>query len=250
MSPAGPNVRASPAEAETRRDLAAAYNLIAYYGMDDLIHTHASARLPDAPDLLLINRYGDMFSEITPDSLAVIDHEGNQARGGQAPLNTAGIVIHTAIHKARADAGCVIHTHSDAGVAVSSLEEGLLPLNQTALWFHGQLGYHDYEGIALDRDEQVRLVRDLGSARVLILRNHGLLTVGRTVAEAFSLMFQLERACRIQLAVMASGGSPRLPDEAIRARTAAQYDADPDDAYALEWQALRRLAERINASRS
>lgn len=238
----------SPSEEEARRDLAAAYNLIAHYGMDDLIHTHASARLPDEPDKLLINRYGDLFSEIRADTLAVIDHEGGLARGEQVPLNTAGIVIHTAIHKARPDAGCVIHTHSDAGVAVSSLEEGLLPLNQTALWFYGQTSYHDYEGIALDWDEQERLVRDLGQARALILRNHGLLTVGRTVSEAFSLMYQLEKACRIQLAVMASGGAKRIPDEEVRLKTAAQYDADTDDAYALEWRALLRLVDRINGA--
>ncbi|MDQ3560272.1 MAG: class II aldolase/adducin family protein, partial [Pseudomonadota bacterium] len=124
----------SSSEAQVRRDLATAYNLIAHFRMDDLIHTHASARLPEEPDMLLINRYGDLFEEITPESLAVIDHEGRLARGEQAPLNTAGIVIHTAIHKARPDAACVIHTHTDAGVAVSSLADGLLPLNQTALW--------------------------------------------------------------------------------------------------------------------
>src|SRR3954454_17024705 len=144
----------SSSEAEVRRDLAAAYNLIAYYRMDDLIHTHLSARLPDEPDKLLINRYGDLFEEITPDTLAIIDHEGRLARGEQVPLNTAGIGIHTAVHKARADGGCVIHTHTEAGIAISSLAEGLLPLNQTALWFHGNLAYHDYEGIAFDWEEQ------------------------------------------------------------------------------------------------
>jgi ribulose-5-phosphate 4-epimerase/fuculose-1-phosphate aldolase len=156
--------------------------------------------LPDEPDLLLINRYGDLFEEITPDSLVTIDHEGQLARGAQAALNTAGIVIHTAIHKARPDAACVIHTHTDAGVAVSSLAEGLMPLNQTALWFYNQLAYHDYEGIAFEWSEQERLVQDLGQARAMILRNHGLMTIGRSVGEAFSLMYQLEKACRIQLA--------------------------------------------------
>jgi ribulose-5-phosphate 4-epimerase/fuculose-1-phosphate aldolase len=239
----------SMSEAQVRRDLATAYNLIAHFRMDDLIHTHASARLPDEPELLLINRYGDLFEEITPESLVTIDHEGQLARGVQAPLNTAGIVIHTAIHKARPDAACVIHTHTDAGVAVSSLADGLMPLNQTALWFYNQLAYHDYEGIAFDWSEQERLVRDLGQARAMILRNHGLMTVGRSVGEAFSLMYQLEKACRIQLAVLASGAAITLPDEAVRAKTAAQYNDDPDDASDLEWRALLRLAERVNANR-
>jgi ribulose-5-phosphate 4-epimerase/fuculose-1-phosphate aldolase len=240
----------SSTEAEVRRDLAAAYNLIAHYGMDDLIHTHLSARLPGEPDKLLINRYGDLFEEITSDTLAVIDHEGRLARGEQVPLNTAGIVIHTAVHKARADAACVIHTHTEAGISIASLHEGLLPLNQTALWFHGNLAYHDYEGIAFDWEEQDRLVADLGKSRAMILRNHGLLTVGRTVGEAFSLMYQLEKSCRIQLAVMASGGKMALPSPAVQDRTAAQYEADPDEAADLEWRALLRLADRINGSRS
>lgn len=229
-------------EQAVREDLAAVYRLIARFGMDDLIHTHVSARLPQEPDKLLINRYGDLFREVTPDSLLVIDHDGNQVRGTQAPINTAGIVIHTAIHAARPDAMCVVHTHTVAGVAVSCLEEGLLPLNQTALLFHGRVSYHAFEGIALDRDEQVRLVADLGTNNTMILRNHGLLTVGRTVGEAFGLMYNLEQACKMQLAAMASGARMVIPPESIQARTVGQYDADPDGAAGLEWQALRRLA--------
>jgi ribulose-5-phosphate 4-epimerase/fuculose-1-phosphate aldolase len=233
----------STQEMAMRADLAAAYRLIARFGMDDIIHTHISARLPDAPDLLLINRYGDLFSEVTPESLAVIDHDGRQARGGQVPVNTAGIVIHTAVHSARPDAVCVMHTHTQAGVAVSCMEEGLLPLNQTALLFYGQVGYHEFEGIALDREEQERLVADLGANRAMILRNHGLLTVGRSVGEAFSLMYNLEQACRIQLAALATGRAIRLPSPEVCARTARQYEADPDGAAELEWLALRRLAD-------
>jgi ribulose-5-phosphate 4-epimerase/fuculose-1-phosphate aldolase len=229
-------------ERQAREDLASVYRLIARFGMDDLIHTHASARLPGEPDLLLINRYGDLFREVTPDRLAVIDHEGTLARGEQVPLNTAGIVIHTAIHRARPDAACVVHCHTVAGIAVSCLEDGLLPLNQTALLFHGRVAYHEFEGIALDRDEQKRLVADLGDRRAMILRNHGLLTVGRTIGEAFGLMYNLETACRIQLAALGTGRPIRLPSAAVRARTAAQYDADPDEAAILEWNALRRLA--------
>ncbi len=232
----------SASEQLAREDLAAVYRLIAHFGMDDIIHTHVSARLPDEPDKLLINRYGDLFREVTPDSLAVIDHQGNQVRGQQVPINTAGIVIHTAIHEARPDAACVVHTHTVAGVAVSCMADGLLPLNQTALLFYNQIGYHEFEGIALDRAEQERLVADLGNNRAMILRNHGLLTVGRTIGEAFALMYNLEQSCRIQLAAQASGRPLVLPSAAVQAHTAHQYDADPDGAAELEWQALRRLS--------
>lgn len=232
----------SPEELATREDLAAAYRLIAHFGMDDLIHTHISARLPKEPDKLLINRYGDLFREVAPDTLAVIDHSGNQVRGQQVPINSAGIIIHTAIHTARPDAMCVMHTHTAAGVALSCLEEGLLPLNQTALLFYGNVGYHEFEGIALDPGEQERLVADLGGNQAMILRNHGLLTVGRSVGEAFSLMYNLEMACRMQLAAQATGRPLRLPSREVCERTAAQYAADPDGAAGLEWIALRRLA--------
>lgn len=233
-------------EQQVREDLAAVYRLIAHFGMDDLIHTHASARLPGEPEALLINRYGDLFSEVTPASLLVVDHAGELLRG-EGPVNTAGIVIHTAVHAARPDALCVIHTHSMAGVAVSCLEEGLLPLNQTALLFHRRLAYHEFEGIALDRGEQQRLVADLGDKAAMILRNHGLLTVGRTIGEAFSLMYNLEQACRIQLAAMACGTQLKLPGEDVRDRTAAQYAEDSDGAADLEWNAMRRLAQRACA---
>ncbi len=231
------------AEAAVRADLAAVYRLIAHFGMDDLIHTHASARIPGEPDTLLINRYGDLFREVRPERLAVIDHSGRLVRGEQVPINTAGVVIHTAIHAARPEVACVIHTHTAAGVAVSCLEEGLLPLNQTALLFHGDVGYHDFEGIALDRDEQERLVADLGSYNQLILRNHGLLTVGKTVGEAFARMYNLEQACRIQLAAQATGRPLQMPTAAVMERTVRQYAADPDGAAELEWAALRRLAD-------
>lgn len=231
------------AEAAVRADLAAVYRLIAHFGLDDLIHTHASARIPGEPDTLLINRYGDLFREVRPERLAVIDHSGRLVRGEQVPINTAGVVIHTAVHAARPEVACVIHTHTAAGVAVSCLEEGLLPLNQTALLFHGDVGYHDFEGIALDRDEQERLVADLGSFNQLILRNHGLLTVGKTVGEAFARMYNLEQACRIQLAAQATGRPLRMPTAAVMERTVRQYAADPDGAAELEWAALRRLAD-------
>jgi ribulose-5-phosphate 4-epimerase/fuculose-1-phosphate aldolase len=236
------------AEAAVRKDLAAVYRLIAHFGMDDLIHTHASARIPDEPDHLLINRYGDLFHEVTPDSLLAIDHDGNLVGGVQAPVNTAGVVIHTAIHRARPEVACVIHTHTVAGVAVSCLEEGLLPLNQTALLFYGNIAYHAFEGIALNRDEQARLVADLGACNAMVLRNHGLLTAGRSVGEAFSLMYNLEQSCRIQIAAQSGGRPLRLPAPAVMKRTARQYASDPDGAADLEWAALRRLADSISPS--
>lgn len=228
-------------EEHIRADLAAVYRLLAHFGWDDLIHTHASAPIPNRPGELLINRYGVLFREVAPEDLIAIDLDGALVGDIQAPLNTAGSVIHTAIHRERHDVGCVIHTHSIAGVALSCLDEGLMPLNQIALMFHGKVGYHAFEGIALDRSEQDSLTADLGDNHVLILRNHGLLVVGRTIAEAFSRIYHLERACRIQLDVLAAGRPFTVPDAAVCERTRRQYDADDDDAYALEWQALRRL---------
>ncbi|MCM2477717.1 class II aldolase/adducin family protein [Rhizobium sp. CG5] len=234
--------RFSSEELAIREDLSAAYRLIAHFGMDDIIHTHISARLSKEPDKLLINRYGELFREVAPDSLVVIDHRGNQVRGQQVPINSAGIIIHTAVHAARPDAMCVMHTHTAAGVAVSCLDEGLLPLNQTALLFYENLSYHEFEGIALDPGEQQRLVADLGGNQAMILRNHGLLTIGRSVGEAFSLMYNLEMACRIQLAAQGTGRTLRFPSPEVCERTAKQYAADPDGAAELEWLALRRLA--------
>lgn len=235
-------------EQTTREDLAAVYRLLARFGMDDLIHTHASARLPGEPDKLLINRYGDLFREVRADRLTVIDHHGQQARGEQVPINSAGIVIHTAIHAARPDANCVIHTHTTAGVAVSSLEEGLLPLNQVSLMFYDRVAYHPFEGIALDWDEQERLVADLGDKNILILQNHGLLTVGKTVGEAFSLMYNLEQACRIQVAALSTGRALKLAPKEVCERTVRQFLNDPDGSEELEWTALRRLADMAFAA--
>jgi ribulose-5-phosphate 4-epimerase/fuculose-1-phosphate aldolase len=240
-------VSVTDAEAVVRKDLAAVYRLIAHFGMDDLIHTHASARIADGLGRLLINRYGDLFHEVTPESLVAIDHDGNLAQGAQAPVNTAGVVIHTAIHRARPDIACVIHTHTVAGIAVSCLEDGLLPLNQTALLFYRNIAYHAFEGIALDRDEQARLVADLGTRKAMILRNHGLLTAGCSVGEAFSLMYNLEQSCRIQIAAQSGGRPLRLPAPAVMERTAQQYASDPDGAADLEWSALRRLADGLNS---
>src|SRR5678816_3329608 len=179
----------SEQEWQVRIDLAAAYRLVAHYGWDDLIFTHISARVPGPEHHFLINPYGMMFNEITASSLVKVDLEGNKVLDSPYDINPAGFVIHSAVHEARDDANCVLHVHSVNGVAVSAQEEGLLPLSQHSMFVLASLAYHDYEGVALEDDEKPRLVRDLGRRRFLMLRNHGLLTVGRSVAEAFVAMY-------------------------------------------------------------
>lgn len=246
---AGPD--RSQAEIAVRCDLAAAYRLIALHGLDDSIYTHISARVPDADNQFLINPFGLLFRDVTAGSLVKIDLEGRQLEDSPHDVNPAGFTIHSAIHAARHDAACVLHTHTVAGVAVSTLEEGLLPLNQCSLLFHQRVAYHDFEGIALDLDERERLVADLGAtAKVLILRNHGLLTVGRSVADAVLTMLALEKACRAQIAVLSTGRPVRAIPEAIRQKTLRQLESgdgnrmkgqtDPDQ---RAWHAmLQRLA--------
>src|SRR5437762_10551058 len=193
-------------EWRTRVDLAAAYRLVAHYGWDDLIFTHISSRIPGPEHHFLLNPYGMMFDEVTASSLVKIDLEGNKVVDSPYFINPAGFTIHSAVHAARADALCVMHLHTDYGIAVSAQKNGLLPLSQQAMFALSSLAYHDYEGLALDEKEKPRLVADLGDKRSMILRNHGLLTVGRTVAEAFLGMFLLERACKIQILAQAGGG--------------------------------------------
>lgn len=214
------------AEWEVRRDLAAAYRLIALHGMDDSIYTHISARVPGAQDQFLINPFGVLFRDVTAGSLVKIDLEGRLLEDSPHDVNPAGFTIHSAIHSARHDAACVLHTHTVAGVAVSTLEEGLMPLNQWSLLFHDRVVYHDFEGIALDLEERERLVADLGdTAKVLILRNHGLLTVGRTVSDAVLLMLALEKSCQAQIAILSTGRSVRTIPESIRQKTLRQLES-------------------------
>jgi ribulose-5-phosphate 4-epimerase/fuculose-1-phosphate aldolase len=212
MNTAVQSVRAqvSAEEWAVRVDLAACYRLVAHYGWDDLVFTHLTARVPGPEHHFLINPYGMMFDEITASSLVKIDLEGNKVLPSPYEINPAGFTIHSAIHAAREDAHCVIHLHTDAGVAVSAQRDGLLPISQTALFPLSSLGYHDYEGVALRDDEKPRLVADLGNHSVMILRNHGTLAVGPTVADAFMQMFVLERACRMQILAQ-SGGVPLVP---------------------------------------
>ena len=233
-----------PAEWELRCDLAAAYRLVARFGMDDLIFTHLSVRLPGAGDRFLINPYGFMFDEITASNLVEVDAEGMPAKGAEATVNPAGFVIHSAIHRARADAHCVMHTHTLAGMAVAALEEGLLPLNQMSMEFYGHLARHPYEGIADDLSERERLVADLGSANAMLLANHGLLTLGRTVAEAFYYMYYLEQSCRIQVAAMSTGGRLSLPSPEVCAHAAGQFGRGSPTKGQRPWAALRRRLDR------
>jgi ribulose-5-phosphate 4-epimerase/fuculose-1-phosphate aldolase len=235
-------------ERRLRVDLAAAYRLIARFGMDDLVFTHLSMRLPGPEPRFLLNPYGYMFDEITASSLVVVDLDGNRVGNGDGEINNAGFVIHSAIHGSREDAHCVMHTHTTAGMAVAALECGLLPVNQMSLEFYGRIAYHDYEGIAQDLDERGRLVRDLGDKPAMILRNHGLLTVGRTVAEAFQYMYYLEQACRIQLAAMQSGSPLRLPSEAACENAARQYASFPKPKGTRIWPALLRTLDREDLS--
>ena len=206
----------SPEEWAVRVDLAAAYRLVSLYGWEDLVFTHISMRVPGTEDQFLINPYGVFFDEITASSLVKIDLDGNKVQDSPFPVNAAGFVIHSAIHGARHDAKCVLHTHTLNGVAVSAQREGLLPLSQHSLFVLTSLGYHDFEGPALNDEEKPRLVADLGAASSLILRNHGLLTVGETVPDAFVRMYYLEASCAIQVRAQSGGGDlTHVPKEVI-----------------------------------
>lgn len=244
-APAPPPADHVPTERELREDLAAAYRLVALFGMSDLVFTHLSVRLPGEGHRFLVNPYGLLFEEITASSLVEVDADGEPRQETAWPVNPAGFVIHSAIHRARADAHCVMHTHTLAGMTVAAQEGGLLPLNQMSIEFHDDVAVHGYEGIAADDnlDERDRLVRDLGPRHALILRNHGLLTVGRTVAEAFYLLYYLEQACRIQVAAQSTGVPLAIPPEAVVVRTAAQFNSDGARGW-LPWQALRRKLDR------
>lgn len=195
----------SDEEVQVRQQLAAVYRVFARMGMDDLIYTHLSARVPDAPEHFLINPFGLMYEEVTASNLVKVDLAGNIVEESEYGINDAGFVIHSAVHEGAPGAHCVIHLHTDSGVAVSCQDDGLLPMSQHTQFLYGGIAYHDYEGLAFDDDEKPRLVRDLGAAKFLILRNHGTLTVGETVGEAFFHMYNLDRACRIQIKAQAGG---------------------------------------------
>ncbi len=237
----------SEAEWQARVDLAAAYRLVAHYGWDDLIFTHLSARVPGPEHHFLINPYGMMFEEITASSLVKVNLDGQVVLPSPYFINPAGFIIHSAVHAAREDALCVIHLHTPHGIAVSAQAEGLLPISQQSLFALASIGYHNYEGVALNEAEKARLVADLGSKSNMILRNHGLLTVGRTAAEAFLAMYILDSACRIQILAQ-SGGKPLMTiAQPIMEGVATQMDAATVGQGAqLAWPGLLRKLDRID----
>jgi ribulose-5-phosphate 4-epimerase/fuculose-1-phosphate aldolase len=238
----------SAEEWATRVDLAACYRLVAHFGWDDLIFTHISARVPGTHDFL-INPYGLMFDEVTASNLVRVDLDGKKTLDSPYDINPAGYTIHSAIHAAREDAGCVLHLHTMEGVAVSAQKGGLLPISQQATLVMLSLSYHDYEGLAMNPEEKPRLQADLGDTRHMILRNHGLLTVGRVVSDAFLQMFTLQRACEIQL--LAQGNGAELVDVPQRVLdTVPEYSRQVTRGAgsSLVWPALLRRMDRIDSS--
>ncbi|HEY0419372.1 MAG TPA: class II aldolase/adducin family protein [Acetobacteraceae bacterium] len=242
--------RVSAAEWEARVNLAACYRLVALHGMTDMIANHISVSVLGEPGNFLINAYGMLYEEITASSLYKIDLDGNVILKPDTDygINRAGFVIHSAIHRARHDVACVIHTHTPAGMAVSSLKRGLLPMTQTAMRF-SQAPIHAYESVAVDLDEQARIVADLGDADILLLRNHGLLAVGPSIPEAFSNIYRLELACKAQLMAQASGDEIVLPSPEIVAKTNHLYKPTTRRPFGvLEWPALLRQLDRRDPS--
>ncbi|RWA52526.1 class II aldolase [Cupriavidus sp. UYMSc13B] len=238
--------RVSPEEWRLRLDLAACYRLVALHGWSDLVFTHISARVPGEEHHFLINPYGLMFEEITASNLLKIDAHCNKVLESPYPVNPAGFVIHSAVHQVRTDAQCVLHTHTRCGIAVSAQKAGLLPLSQQATFILGSLAYHDYEGVAMHEAEKPRLQADLGHANHLILRNHGLLTVGRTVADAFLSMYVLEAACQIQIATQAGGELTLVPAEIVRDVAESVRVQTGGLGGAFVWPALLRKLDRID----
>jgi len=239
----------SAEEWQLRCDLAACYRLVALYGWTDLVFTHISAKLPGKDHRFLINPYGLMFDEITASSLIVVDQEGNKLSESPFPVNRAGFVIHSAIHAVREDAGCVLHTHTRAGVGVSAQKNGVLPISQQSTAVLASLAYHDYEGVAIRDDEQPRLQADLGNANYLMLRNHGLLTVGPSVADAFLQMYIFETTCQIQLAAQSGGSELTQVEPHIVAGVAESIRRQTEGmGGAFVWPALLRKLDRVAPS--
>jgi ribulose-5-phosphate 4-epimerase/fuculose-1-phosphate aldolase len=239
----------SPAEWKIRVDLAAAYRLVAHFGWDDLVFTHISARIPGPEHHFLINPYGMLFDEITASSLVKIDLHANVVLDVGHPVNPAGFTIHSAVHEAREDAGCVLHLHTLDGIAVATTKEGLLPLNQTAQLLTSDLCYHDYEGVAFDHGERPRLVKDLGTKSVMILRNHGTLTIGTSVAAAFTRMYFLERACSMQVRTLSLGRPLHDTEPSVLEKNAliGQHAVSAASEF-LVWPALVRRLDKMDPS--
>jgi ribulose-5-phosphate 4-epimerase/fuculose-1-phosphate aldolase len=244
---AGPAVPVSAEEARVRTDLAAAYRLAALERWDDLIYTHISATVPGEPDHFLINPFGFAFDEIRASDLVKINGRGEVVGETVHPVNVTGFALHAAVHAARADAHCVMHLHNTAGIAVSAQADGLLPLSQHAMRFHGRIGYHDYEGLAFTPAEGARLTVSLGQHPAMLLRNHGTLTVGRTVAEAYVLMATLIKACEIQLGAQAGRATVQPPADVAERTSLQLYDNGAVEGE-MEWPSLLRKLDRIDPS--
>ena len=242
--------RVSAAEWQTRIDLAAAYRLVAQYGWDDLVFTHITAKIPGVENQFLINPYGMMFDEITASSLVKIDLAGNKLdEDNLHPVNPAGFVIHSAIHAARLDAKCVLHLHTPNGIAVSAQKGGVLPISQQSIFVLSSLAYHDYEGVALNDDEKPRLVRDLGDKSFFMLRNHGLLTVGETIADAFQAMYIFETTCMIQVRAQAGGSELiSIPQPILDGAKQQAKLVTKGLGGNLAWPGLLRKLDKIDAS--
>ncbi len=238
----------SAEEWQLRVDLAAAYRLVAHYGWSDMVFTHISARIPGPEHHFLINPYGLMFDEITASALVKVDQQCNKLIESPFPVNPAGFVIHSAVHEARDNAGCVLHTHTRAGVAVSAQKAGILPISQQSTFVLGSLAYHDYEGVAFRDEEKPRLQADLGDKNFLVLRNHGLLTVGRTIADAFLAMYTFENTCQIQVSAQAGGELTSVNPLIVSGVAQAMKVQTGGLGGAFVWPALLRMLDRKDPS--
>jgi ribulose-5-phosphate 4-epimerase/fuculose-1-phosphate aldolase len=238
----------SPEEWAIRCDLAACYRLVALYGWSDLVFTHISAKLPGSEHHFLINPYGLMFDEITASSLVKVDKDCNKVIDSPYPVNPAGFVIHSAVHEAREDAGCVLHTHTRAGVAVSAQAAGVLPISQQSTFVLGSLAYHGYQGVAFRPEEKPSLQADLGHANYLMLRNHGLLTVGKTIADAFLHMYVFESTCQIQISAQAGGPLTQVEPSIVQGVAQAMKVQTGGIGGAFVWPSLLRKLERTDVS--
>ena len=240
-----------PEEWQKRVDLAAAYRLVAYYGLDEMVANHISCRVPGSHTEFLINPYGMLYEQMHASCFIRIDLDGNELFNPTSyGVNQAGFVIHSAIHKARPDVDAIIHTHTIAGMAVSAMKCGILPVAQTSMRF-ADIAYHDFEGIANDLDERERLVRDLGSAEAMVLRNHGLLTCGLSIPEAFNNMFRLERSCQLQIAALSCNTELSLPPKSVVSHTNSQFDPKTPGVRRrglLEWPALLKRLDALDPS--
>lgn len=237
-----------PDEWAIRQELAAAYRLAHHFGWDELIYNHITVEVPGRVGQFLINPMGLRYDEVTASNLVKIDLDGRILSPTAFRINRAGYVIHSSIHAARSDASCVFHTHSRAGIAVAALESGLQPLTQSGMQFYDRVAYHDYEGFNVNLDEQGRLVNSLGNRQAMILRNHGLVTIGSSIGKAFQRMYFLEQACQTMIDVYSTGHAARIPSSTVVEATAKRWEDGTSDASAnddLEWRALLRLADRL-----